>query len=1134
MPTFFMSGVSAGDHWMFLSSCGALTAGRRNPDSALFPYYPSDKLLDLAHCTGPKTLIRIGSGSLTDQSDYQCKQIWEPHSHPRHFASGISQNLYKNMIGNRFLFEERNHSLGLVFRYGWSFGRRFGFIRSCELLNASEEEVAIELSDGFENLMPSGLSTQFQLQYSNLADAYKCSELMPDSNVGVHYLSSIPTDRAEPSEGLRATLVWHEGLASATVTVSDDHFNSFRHGATPPPQIQSRGKRHAYVLSDCFNLSPGESRRWSLIADVDRDHSDLFELERLILDNDDLATKVEADVNDTEAELIKIISHADGRQCGSDLRRIDRHQSNVLFNVMRGGLPADGYQIPQVNFREQLRNANRAVAERNSEYLETMPDHLELDAFLDQIERRGDVDLSRIASEYLPFRFSRRHGDPTRPWNRFSIDLTEDSGEPRLSYQGNWRDIFQNWEALSVSFPQYAVNMVLRFVNATGADGYNPYRITQAGFEWEVPEPDNPWSNIGYWGDHQIAYLLRLLQQAHASTPERLDALLDRKQCVYANIPYRIRSHREICDDPFETIDFDERLDAHIAERVSEIGADGRLLGTADGDLVRVSLLEKLLVPALVKISNFVPGGGIWLNTQRPEWNDANNALVGRGLSVVTTCYLRRYLTFLIDWLSERPARSNEPILVSELVGQFTSNIANSISEFLAGDSLRIDDRQRRSMLNAFANAGSEYRQSLYRNGFSGEMTAVTVTSLVQLFANARQLIDQTIHANRRDDGLYHSYNLLQLGDDTASVSHLHEMLEGQVAVLNSGLLSMEQSAGLLDALRSSRLYRADQQSYLLYPDRQLARFADKNCLPNDMVAQSDLIARMIQLGNTSIVRQDVNGQVHFQGDFRNANDLSDALDRLALESEYRELVESERQQLTDIWETTFGHRFFTGRSGTFFGYEGLGSIYWHMVSKLALAVIEQCLPSSEPLDESGARSLERLLKHYREIRAGLGIHKTPRQYGGFPQDPYSHTPEKRGVQQPGMTGQVKEDILARWHELGLRVRHGCIHFDPAFFESYELLQSDGVMEYFDLSSLRVQALIPAGGFAFTFCQTPIRYLAGKAARMRIHQTNGETEERDGLKLTREESQSLMGRKGKISLIEVELDLSGPPSASEL
>ena len=36
---------------------------------------------------------------------------------------------------------------------------------------------------------------------------------------------------------------------------------------------------------------------------------------------------------------------------------------------------------------------------------------------------------------------------------------------------------------------------------------------------------------------------------------------------------------------------------------------------------------------------------------------------------------------------------------------------------------------------------------------------------------------------------------------------------------------------------------------------------------------------------------------------------------------------------------------------------------------------------------------------------------KTPEEYGAFPFDAYSHTPYNSGAKQPGMTGQVKEEI---------------------------------------------------------------------------------------------------------------------------
>ncbi len=42
---------------------------------------------------------------------------------------------------------------------------------------------------------------------------------------------------------------------------------------------------------------------------------------------------------------------------------------------------------------------------------------------------------------------------------------------------------------------------------------------------------------------------------------------------------------------------------------------------------------------------------------------------------------------------------------------------------------------------------------------------------------------------------------------------------------------------------------------------------------------------------------------------------------------------------------------------------------------------------------------------HYFEIKAGIGLNKSPELYGAFPTDAYSHTPGNAGVQQPGMTG---------------------------------------------------------------------------------------------------------------------------------
>ncbi len=162
---------------------------------------------------------------------------------------------------------------------------------------------------------------------------------------------------------------------------------------------------------------------------------------------------------------------------------------------------------------------------------------------------------------YLPLSFSRRHGDPSRPWNRFAIELKKEDGSLKLGYEGNWRDIFQNWEALAWSYPEYVESMICTFVNATTADGYNPYRITREGIDWETPEPGNPWANIGYWSDHQIVYLQKLMEISTKIHPGRLQTFLTQPVFSHANVPYRIKHYAELLRDPFNTIEFDWDLE---------------------------------------------------------------------------------------------------------------------------------------------------------------------------------------------------------------------------------------------------------------------------------------------------------------------------------------------------------------------------------------------------------------------------------------------------------------------------------------------------------------------------------------------------------------------------------------------
>ncbi len=722
----------------------------------------------------------------------------------------------------------------------------------------------------------------------------------------------------------------------------------------------------------------------------------------------------------------------------------------------------------------------------------------------------GNPDLERICYEYLPLTFSRRHGDPSRPWNQFSIETKKVDGSKKLDYQGNWRDIFQNWEALTISYPEYIESVICKFVNGSTADGYNPYRISRAGLDWECPDPEHPWSNIGYWGDHQIIYLQKFLEQSDSFHPGKLEELLTRKIFVYANVPYRIKPVEEILKDPKNTILFDARLNHIIETLTEEKGSDGKLLTLQSGEIYRANLMEKILCSLLSKLSNFIPEAGIWMNTQRPEWNDANNALVGNGASMVTLCYLRRSLRFWQKILDETKSTGFD---ISEEIVTFFGKVHQVFAENRYLIKTGFSDRDRYIIATALGKAGSDYRESVYSHSFSGRTSALTVKQLKDFLQTALEFIDQSIDKNRRADGMYHSYNLVSFGKDMVSVRSLYEMLEGQVAVLSSGHLNAEESLVVLDALQSGKLYRSDQDSFLLYPFRELPGFIGKNKIPPEKISASELLTKLVNDKNTSVITRDETGNFHFNGTFRNKGIVSQALENLK-KKQYGTLVRNEKDLILDMYESIFDHQSFTGRSGTFYGYEGLGSIYWHMVSKLLLATGETYRAGEEAKADS--LTLEKIKDHYYKIRHGLGTHKSPALHGAIPIDAYSHTPAGAGAKQPGLTGQVKEDIIARHGELGIIIKNGTIEFAPSMLNKDELLGGRRIFDFIDNEDKISKLELHLNQLAFTICQVPVVYSAGLKQGIRIEYAGEKQRTIEGCVIDAATCQKIFRRSGEV------------------
>jgi len=1106
---FFMSIISYSNHWMFISSNGALTAGRKNSDISLFPYYTVDKITESAENTGSKTILQI---HLKDKL-----YLWEPFSNKYEGIYKTHRNLYKNILGNKIIFEEINQDLGVTFRYQWNTSNLYGFVKKSTLQNNTNQDIAITFLDGIQNIIPYGVSEYLQNSTSNLVDAYKKNELYPESGLGVYALSAIIVDKPEPSEALKATTVWSTGIKNPTILVSSLQLDAFRKGKMIVQETDIKAEKGAYFVNSIINLKANSVEEWQFVANVNQSIASIASITEIINNEKNLSKKLQKDIDTGSKNLKALNAASDGLQISADKLRDSRHFSNTLFNIMRGGIFDSNYQIEKTDFIAYVKSTNKKIYTFYEGLLHSLPDSFSVNWLRESISRVNDKNFERICIEYMPLKFSRRHGDPSRPWNKFSINTqSEIDGSKILDYEGNWRDIFQNWEALAHSYPVFIENMIFKFLNASTFEGYNPYRIIKNGFDWEVIDEKDPWSYIGYWGDHQIIYLLKFLEFIENIYPNKLSKYFEQNLFVYANVPYKIKSYAEIKENPKDTIDFNWKIQEEIEQGKREIGSDATLLRDKKNNIYRVNLIEKLLATLLGKISNFVPEAGIWLNTQRPEWNDANNALVGNGTSMVTLYYLRRFLNFFDNTLSKM---TQESIEISKELLVFFNTVHTTLSKNQDLLSDCISDTERNRIIDLLGEAGSQYRTNIYTNGFSNNKETISINDLLLFTKNTLRFLDHSIKANKRADGLYHAYNLITIeNEEEISVSYLSEMLEGQVAILSSTYLSASESLKVLDSLRNSSLYRADQNSYILYPNKKLPRFDKKNNIPKKLVKKSALLSKLVKKGNTQVIEKDCKGVYHFNSSFNNAKSLIKAL-QLLPDDPYKKLIKKDKGLLLDIFEEVFDHKSFTGRSGTFFGYEGLGSIYWHMVSKLLLAVQETCqraIDTNEPDEVVG-----KLINHYHEIHEGIGVHKSPELYGAFPTDPYSHTPAGKGAKQPGMTGQVKEDLLSRLGELGVFVKEGILSFNPNLLKRVEFLQEKNQFNYIDVHNAERKITINKDSLCFTYCQVPIIYQVAGKNKLEIHFADKTTRIFEDLHVDKVSSTNIFERTGKIKSIKV-------------
>jgi len=432
--------------------------------------------------------------------------------------------------------------------------------------------------------------------------------------------------------------------------------------------------------------------------------------------------------------------------------------------------------------------------------------------FLDNLLRGGwPVMLDGDTPYYV---YSRKHGDPERDYNAFSL-----AAEFYSHGNGNYRDVNQNRRSDVFFQPRVGAHDICTFVNLIQADGYNP--LVVRGSTFRLPEdarlellamadPPEPLArrfersftpgqllrtltdhdiqlNVapqaflarvirharqefdadfgeGYWVDHWT-YNLDLIESYLAIYPEEKVRLLwDAKNLTFydsfAFVNPRHHKYRLTPEGPRQlaAVTEDPVKEELIASR--EVAPHQLRTQRGRGEIYRTTLFNKLLTLALVKFATLDPGGmGVEMEAGKPGWYDALNGLPALfGSSMPETFELKRLLQFLVGAIGERG--DGETVLPVE-VARLLVEVGRHLDRYQLSNSSERDH----AYWDSVATAREAYRDNV-RMGFDGEERPVASASLADHLSAFLNKVDAGIaRAAELNGGAPPTYLAYEVGD---------------------------------------------------------------------------------------------------------------------------------------------------------------------------------------------------------------------------------------------------------------------------------------------------------------------------------------------------------------------------------
>lgn len=665
----FLPGI-AGKHgipiWSFYVNRGqGITSfGIDNKDNPIMEFYPANGAYETVRYKGFRTFIKTTSPTAS---------MYEPFSDEQ--SSSTKMTISKDS------FEIRDHNgkegTEVQVRYSTLSNVPFGgLIRQVTVTNISAHKKVLEIADGMPALLPYGVANNNYKEMSNLLRSWM-EVSHRESKVPYYRLRSSTADEAVVSEVKSGYYYINGSLDDDSITTVYDPSMVFGYcldlskpvgfealgvnGVRNSEQVFANKVPCAFQMTSC-ELEPGASKVLNSIIGFSHSHEAIdsfvngLNLEVFISEQMAMTrSEVEAVTEDIKTE--------------TGIKSFDAYMSqNYLDNVLRGGKPVF-------------------------------------------FEKEGGDHVYHI--------YSRKHGDPERDYNFFSLEPSKYSRG-----NGNYRDVCQNRRNDVVMEPRVKDFNVWMFYNLVQADGYNPLsikgtvfrvekdklkelksKLEMSGLNQEVSraivalasetftpgslsmalagmngcteeDQDNVLKIVlkaavqeidvdfgeGFWSDH-FTYNLDLIESFGYMYPDKLEtALFERMDYAFYNASYYVLPRAmKYC----KTDNGDVRQYEAIAKKEME---SSEWLVDQSGDRVHTNLFNKMLVLALTKFMNLDPFGlGLEMEADKPGWNDALNGLpglIGSGMS--ETVELKRHLSYMIQKLTEFGHR-DEIIVLKEL-----------------------------------------------------------------------------------------------------------------------------------------------------------------------------------------------------------------------------------------------------------------------------------------------------------------------------------------------------------------------------------------------------------------------------------------------------------------------------------